>query len=128
MSLPQVRADLQRRVRRFLCQLEVPRRQTFWPGHRIEVELRFRESAIRQGEVRVALRSLFEQFDLPVQAFVRALSLGLIVNGLGLCIEGIGHWIGSRSFRDCGFFRRRELSLKLVGDLLRDLSLNRKYV
>ena len=77
MSLPQVRAHPQRRVRGFLCQLEVLSLGIF--DYCVKVGLRFRELAIGEGKVRIALRSLFEQFRFSVQAFIRALPIVLSI-------------------------------------------------
>ena len=71
-----------------------------------KVHLRFRELAIRQGKVRIALRRFFEQFHFFVQVFFIALPIAPGVQFLGLCIVGIRHQVGGRTFRDRGFFRR----------------------
>ena len=93
-----------------------------------EVQLRFRENAIGQSKIRIALHRLFEQFHFLVRTFFPALPIAPDIDFLGLRIVGIGHQIGGRPFRDRGFFRGRQLGLKLLRDLLRDLILNRKYV
>ena len=87
MSLAQVRAQSHRGLRGVLCQIEV----LVIVGHVKEVDLRFRESAIGQSKVRIALHRLFEQFDFLVQTFFRALPIAPEVDLLGLCIVSIGH-------------------------------------
>ena len=76
------------------------------------------------------LRGFFEQFHFLLRGFFifRTLPIAVDVDLPGLCVIGIGHWIGGRAFRDRGLFRRGEIRLKLLGDLLCDLSLNSKHV
>ena len=92
-----------------------------------EGHLRFRQLAICQGEVRVALNSFFEQFHFLVRDFF-ALPIRHEIQFLGLCIVGVGNQIGGRSFRNHRFFRRRKLGAELIGDSLRDFALDGKDV
>ena len=94
-----------------------------------EFELHFRQGAIGKGKVRIALSGLFEQFHCPIAGlFLRPPNRPVDVAVLRLSIISIGHRIGGRLFRDRGLFRRREPGPKLIGDPLRDLSLDREYV